>query len=145
MHRDITFDHIFYTVSHLGQMISFDSFWGHPEGLKGSKDTHFSKNNSTEAENLHKEVISHQKFDIVPDLGQTTNFEPFWDTPVVKWGSKNIYHANNNPQKLRIRTRRYCHPFNMILQFFFFFFTFLGHSGSQMGPKMSKICPSSCN
>ena len=119
-------------------MISFDSFWGHPEGLKGSKATHFSKNNSTEAENLHKEVISHQKFDIVPDLGQTTNFDPFWDTPVVKWGSKNIYRANNNPQKLQIRTRRYCHPFNMILHFFFFFFHILRALWESNGAKNVK-------
>ena len=71
-------------------MISFDSFLGHPEGLKGSKAADVSKNNSTEAENLHKEVISHERFDTVTHLGQTTNFDPFWDTPVVKEGSKRV-------------------------------------------------------
>ena len=42
MHRDIIFDHIFYTVTHLGQIIGFDPFSGTLKGQKWSNNAYFS-------------------------------------------------------------------------------------------------------
>ena len=39
-----------------------------------------------EVANLHREVLSHQRFDTVTSLGQITIFHPFWSTS----GSKMI-------------------------------------------------------
>ena len=65
----------------------YHSFWPfleHPRGQKRSKIVHFSKSNTPEAANLHREVISHQRFDTVTHLGQITNFDSFWGILGVK-------------------------------------------------------------
>ena len=68
----------------------FDPFW-RTLGVWGSKESkivHPSKNNFTEAKNLHSEVTSHKRFDTVTRLGQITIFDTFWGTVVVE-NSKN--------------------------------------------------------
>ena len=62
----------------------------HPRGQVGVKKSQlliFLKVHP-EKVNLRREIISHEKFDTVPHLGQTTNFEPFQGNLGVKCGSK---------------------------------------------------------
>ena len=56
-------------------------------GLKmGSKLPISLKVVPPEVANLHKEVLSHQRFDTVTSLGQITIFRPFWSTLWSKMG-----------------------------------------------------------
>ena len=92
--RDIIFDHRFYTVTHLGQIISFDPLWG-TLGVKKGQKLFISLKVSPPppppgAENLCREVISHQRFGTVTHLGQITIFDPFWGTLGVTWESKRV-------------------------------------------------------
>ena len=65
----------------------FWSFWGNPRGQKGSKIAHFFQSNPSEAAYLHREIISHQIFDLIL---QIKNLSLFGGILGVKWGSKRV-------------------------------------------------------
>ena len=56
----------------------FWPFLEHLRGQNGSKIAYFSKNNPPETANLHRELISHQRFDTVTHFGQIKTFNSFW-------------------------------------------------------------------
>ena len=67
MHRDIIFDHRF--VPHLEQVITFDFLGGTLGIKKGQKLPISLKATPTEAANLHRKMMSHQRFDTSTHLG----------------------------------------------------------------------------
>ena len=86
-HRDIIFDHRFYTVTYLGQITTkFWPFLGQARGQKGSKIGLFSKSNPAETPNLYRELIFHQWFDTAPHLGQIRDADSFWGHPGCQVG-----------------------------------------------------------
>ena len=103
------------------------------------------------ASNLHREIISHQRFDAVTYLERNTNLDLFWNTLGLNGFRKGqklsisliITHKSYKFARLDNFTWKFrcCYIFKRML----IFFTFLGQSRDQMGLKMVKICPSSCN
>ena len=103
------------------------------------------------ASNLHREIISHQRFDAVTYLERNTNLDLFWNTLGLNGFRKGqklsisliMTHKSYKFARLDNFTWKFrcCYIFKRML----IFFTFLGQSRDQMGLKMVKICPSSCN
>ena len=107
----------------------FWPFWENRRGQKGSKIAHFFKSNPSEAAYLHREIISHQIFDLIL---QIKNLEPFWGHPGRQMG---VQKGQKLPIALIITHKSFkfalvdnfswqiwCwYTFNRILQFFDFF------------------------
>ena len=59
---------------------------GDPRGQKGSKIAYVCKGKPPETANLHREIISDQRFDTITQLGQIKKFDSFWRHPGRQMG-----------------------------------------------------------